>query len=596
MDPLQDGPRTVDAGQAGRLVVVSAISGTGARKALKSFCDKRDEYTLQVFEDLLLDTARKHRASLRIPYPGRDLALPHLFELPEPVLRDLWRESLRGLAQSGRVEKALRGGHFVLLIHTCYYHLAASAFMSVVDLGALEADLGQIDCVIGLIDDIYDVYVRLTREGHLYSGGRGDIVRATLNLLRWRDSDVYHTKQLAATVGAPFYLVAMKHPETTLSSVIERKRPAVYLSHAISAARKAGLDDPASRELQKLLAGLSAGLRERFPGMPLIEPTTIDEYRFDADAIGRELQSAALSARWELPLGSDRSRAALLADGDPLSVEERRRASNPFVEAGVEDPARLAEVKDEVERQIKWRDRELVLQCPGLLVVRPFFGALGQRSRGVYQEMEFKKQQAAWIASKTPKQGCAETCFGLVYHPGADETHRRIKGVVAVLSHHLPDLGLSEDDLAAHDVDKVVGEYIRDRARDLEDSSDLSDESLRELGGQLIAAVKGARSLVTRRQASDAEAESIPMENLGDDPFRHYPEVCLLVGKELVGMVSGTGDYDRNDVRSLFLSAFFREQLPCFDIVVLPDVGEMTGEQVAKEMSAYIDKTNPLGE
>ena len=202
----------------------------------------------------------------------------------EETQTKLWRESLRSINDT--VVKA-NPADCILLFHASWYR--NGRFFSPISWGDLL--YFQPDCIITLIDDIYDVWQRIEE-------GRHDTHFSLDEILAWRSVEISNSNTLALNLrldptklnltkvpmdfkpfvgrSIPHFVMSIKHSVETFHRLIfEREtRPLVYASFPITrtrgrSARVADID--------------SFRTRLHDAGAIVVDPLTIDELRLAED-------------------------------------------------------------------------------------------------------------------------------------------------------------------------------------------------------------------------------------------------------------------------------------------------------------------------
>lgn len=420
----------------GELCLITGASGTGVGRSLDKFIGWPKSEPATVIK-LEAEMCRRAAPRLRQLFPKdadtfpSEPSLAEVFRLPEDVMRELWEETFSDLAfgKPSRLDSALQAGSVFLTLHACWYHMESQALVS----GVNHEVLGQLDTrpdrVITLIDDVFDVLSRLSRDGELFdwrdfgeyetvetANGSEDVWRPwpvagrLLKILEWREFEVRYSQAMARTLDVPHYIFAVKHPMGTFAKLL--KSPPgdmTYVSHPISAPRREGLGQSS---LVELIADVCTELRAA-EDVVLFEPTSIDEWRFETDDLSDTLMPG-LKMRWPAFAGA----------GDVLWDESAGSTSDqPFLETQ-EPVAGLDILSEEILDQIHWRDRELVSQSRNLVTIRPFAGKPVRLSGGVEMEVKLHLGFAALYGDRPPP---------VVYHPTEDEQRRKVESVLAVL-------------------------------------------------------------------------------------------------------------------------------------------------------------------
>lgn len=421
----------------GRLAYITGISGTGVRQALRkyqSWCS-RNGYAAPLVagleDDYLVPLARPYARQLH-KIPDQDVDIIELLTLPKPLLDKLWGEAF-DQAISQIAEARGRGEDTILTFHSVWYHLSNREYLSCVDLGRLARDESRVDVVITLVDDIYDVKSRLGRPRGLFSVpavNQSDYLDAIIKLLRvleWRNFETVLSSKIAEICGAHHYLLGTKHPLVTFHDLVTRaEKGIVYLAHPISQVRrlmrKGGEDADRAEAMIQRVGQLAVALRDNFV---VLEPTAIDELRFDNEAVidGDRIVVPKLSWRW--PLASVESEDLLWSQvsgtsepfGHSWEVKAGAIEGKSHSEWNAQERSELKEaapllltLQENVQMQIKSRDFALVSQADGIVVYRPMFE--GHESSGVRLEIDYHDELS--------KVGL-DRALTVVLHPDEDE-------------------------------------------------------------------------------------------------------------------------------------------------------------------------------
>ena len=366
---------------------------------------------------------------------------PNMRDVTWGLTRDhviqLWQEaldmSLHSLSQAEWTTSVGRARTLPLRVLSCHLTLYGGRRREFYSPIAIHRLLGngrfKPTHVLLLIDDVYDMYTRLTAKGHLYDeeertggylaqiwdeeGNHGeeafeDRLRARLALewkvgvltalLAWRRSEMVFAESLARQVGANYIVLGTKqNAEIAAKWLMDREPRSVYLSHPISRPRRFYRDQGAwplvvgqFNELQGRLARVRPGTSGSAP--LCVMPTAIDEYRIRRGTQKPlSLRHLALEARWPSHGGtavtlyslphrhSDHEHTGIFESDPRPSKEEADRL--------------LRQLENQIKFEVPFRDHHLVVCNPGLLVFRPLYEE-GRMSSGVKAELEHWKALA----------------------------------------------------------------------------------------------------------------------------------------------------------------------------------------------------------
>jgi len=378
------------------VVLFTGQSGVGVRSGmakLARFVARRRETAeplLLSLEDLMTQTAQE----------AGYLAESTLPELPKPLLLRLWGQAVGRLLQ--KVEAAAAHSDIFIHLHACWYHQLVEEFTTL----AIPQEIEKLapTRVLCIIDDVFDVFLRLMQDGRLvidrldrtahpweYQSQTAEYLRL---ILEWREREIMLSQLYARSAGlARAYVVAAKHSLELLYNLIYAEElPRVYLSHPITEPRRLlasnALDhrNTASAFIDSVNQ-CAAAIRDQ---AAVFEPTTIDEYR-----IRWQGSKVHLADRWPIhqrheqlfwtPFEGEQNEVFGPADLQPQGIDDQ---GGP-----IRAQQLVKAVIDRVREQINSRDHALVEQSNALMVWRPMFR--GVPSRGAEEEIEHMRRLCA---------------------------------------------------------------------------------------------------------------------------------------------------------------------------------------------------------
>ena len=322
-------------------VLVCAPSGTGLSsigRRLENDCtplaegdaeapsegDRKPPTKVFDLETALCDSFKNHP---RLSSPtGASPGMAQVLYLPRREVLEKWDKTCETILATPVRSASQRA----IFLHLTWYHADTSELFSPItpaffvrkDDDTPDRDVRH---VILLIDDIYDMFLRLKKEGDLYSNdnietdaelleglrkframhqdtGLTDeeqeeiykarrrleaVELALMQLIAWRRNEIVQAENLARTLGAEFTLLGTKHSWNSFRYLVER--PAIrktYLSHRISEVRRRNKQVNALpgdlgewREVVHEVNDLHLEFLDH--EQLLINPTAIDELRFD---------------------------------------------------------------------------------------------------------------------------------------------------------------------------------------------------------------------------------------------------------------------------------------------------------------------------
>lgn len=317
---------------------------------------------------------------------GREGGFQHLLQEPKSYLRDLWSEGVEQLV--GQLEDD--GRPLFIAMHAVFHHTGNRDFFPCANAhflcGELEKKGYRIAKVVTLVDDIYDMWKRLS-EPHQLFAGTGDPVTAILDLLlilTWRSVETLAAEEIARELAATHYLLAVKHPVSVAYDLVFSQKHPVYIAHPISEIRsfqQAGRMEEAeqAQQAQREVQELTDLLLSNAQIIPFF-PTAIDELLVAAEPPGSSNYVPRLLSRWpHLP-------PERLLFSPPANT-----VAGPFDLAAAGTPldvslcSLLRGLVQSVRMQVNSRDKKLVEQSDALVIWRPCWNGYG--SGGVDNEV-----------------------------------------------------------------------------------------------------------------------------------------------------------------------------------------------------------------
>lgn len=337
---------------------------------------------------------------------------------PREKVLSLWQDALKvGLSRLDI------GSHALVVCHLTLFRSDRSEFYSTSAqlTRALVEHGDRVGEVVQLIDDIYDMYARLSVSATALSaevrfkrwlsfsqksapetlvpllapdGAEAEHVEIetraqTLSLLlNWRHQESMSAESLAHAIGARFTAFGAKHAFSSLidlaTSPSHEERRVVYVSHPISAYRRSISRAIGSGEVNPqwndgvVECNSIPSLLEAGKSLVAIMPTAIDELRFsapDMSAARLTERSPTLGPRWPL-MHDGVGLVSHGADRMTLSDEEVQHRDVLISDSStlrdqqfIGELTRLFEAT--VYNEIPYRDHLIVANCDGFLVHRP---------------------------------------------------------------------------------------------------------------------------------------------------------------------------------------------------------------------------------
>lgn len=431
-------------------ILVCGTSGTDLRGATRKLGVAIPDSEIQDIEDVLcaLPDAEELLAKSGHTKPHNVDGWPRMYDLTWHLSRsqiiELWKIATKNALHQLKISPKRTK---ILCCHLTYYGGKRHEFYSPIVTSFLQPPGINPSHVLLLIDDIYDMYARITAANtlfhpqHLLSrifGNEQKQERTQLtslqqdrlayiflnwqigvmsHLLSWRYMDTLFAEHLAVQFKANFLVGATKQLTEVVASWIQKPNPLlVYLSHPISRPRRLYRDS--NLKQWHVVVHNFNELQSYFlpKGLTCIMPTGIDEYRIHAvKGSGKSVKSGkqtrrepTLEDRWPLPSDIDSviysmpagcdsmNHASILA---PKIWDPRSNTFTPLKEPLSKSlqekiDSLLGALERQIEMQVSSRDHLFVSLSPSLLVYRPLFQE-GVWSGGVEAEIRHWRLLAA---------------------------------------------------------------------------------------------------------------------------------------------------------------------------------------------------------
>lgn len=314
-------------------------------------------------------------------------------------------------------------------LHCCYFHNKTQEYIALMNIESVRKLNPKL--IVTLIDDVYEIYYRLTKIGGIYHGSnttKTEMILRHLRLLDWRSKETMMSRFLAKQLNCKNYLLAVKHSYQTLYNLVIENKTTMYLSHPISEVRrleKAGRKQDADLIMNEI-SHISTELSFHFT---TFLPTTIDEFRISSNIIkegGAEKREfhPHLTPRWEADKYLSQNEI-LYINSNFSDVNELWQATIPE-KTDYEINQLLAALADVITDQVTTRDYTLVEQSDLIVLYRPIFN--GNASRGVQEEFHY------YTALQKDREN-PSVCF--IYCPQEDIDQYYIKEFNERMLHHL---------------------------------------------------------------------------------------------------------------------------------------------------------------
>lgn len=406
-------------------VIVCAPSGTGLSDAagkLVGEINKQSQVSYQDLEECLMNLEETDSALDLIKAPKERKRMRAVTtNLPKNKVIDLWNIALENaVSKLSKENSQIR----ILSCHLSLYSQKRREYYSPVKASAFTSIDFKPTHVLLLIDDIYDMFARLSEKNHHLFGSQirdNDIkdelkregykepflpnsqeyqsglfrwrINTLTRILEWRYHETVFAENLAYQLGAKFLAVSVKQlikmPALWIADPLSR---AIYVSHPISKLRK---------EQQKNKNGEWDGyvatfqeLQERLVNGNILAvmPTGIDEFRFFRKNDQEEtphLLTGQLTDRWPLPTKTDMTDefSHLLYAPTAHDLHFREILTQGVAEVSQQDKhLQVVNLSGNISRHISSRDHLIVAHADSFFVYRPLYKD-PEYSRGVYAEI-----------------------------------------------------------------------------------------------------------------------------------------------------------------------------------------------------------------
>ncbi len=316
---------------------------------------------------------------------------------PPRIQETLWTETF------GKIKKELPSysgpeKYVFITFHASYYHQRKTEFLSPVDLAELMGLKDRIKMVVVFIDDCYDIYKRLMKEGEMFGhilqrpSQRAllESIANLLSILEWREIEIAFSRKIHQLLKVPLYIMAVKHPSWMLLRLIKsyEEQNIFYLSHPISSIREGAYSRPPGfyDELNEFIKQMLVQ-----DNVILFIPDAIDEKRIKQEKqTGRYVPE--LLEGWPLPFSNDWLFTPLLSDVKDINPLNPLNFDVSHADDGFQTAVSLLleGLLERISKQINSRDRSLVEQSKdGVVIYRPYWAA--STPRGVEEELKYNR-------------------------------------------------------------------------------------------------------------------------------------------------------------------------------------------------------------
>lgn len=317
---------------------------------------------------------------------------------PPKVLQEYWDIAFKRIDNDISNSK---NENTIVSFHASYYHQQKRQFISAVNFKKIYQwkQSRRIKSIIVLIDDCYDIYMRLTSNGKMFNyinvlKPKEAIFHSVSNLiliLMWREIELAFSQKIAQLLDIPIFVFAVKHSISLFNRLIEKRIEdlnILYLSHPISSVRvaKESLNQDFNDELNEFIKMVL----KNNPNLILFIPDTIDEKRIIVEhEDSKRIFIPKLNSRWRLPFKSDQMLFDPLPSDDS---DDKEKPLNPHKYKNQDDKDSISQtlsiLNEKIGDQVNSRDISLIEQSKnGIIIYRPCWE--GFVASGVSIEVEY---------------------------------------------------------------------------------------------------------------------------------------------------------------------------------------------------------------
>ncbi len=290
-----------------------------------------------------------------------------------------------------------------LSMHSVYSSQSTGEIFSPLNFETLLALRNKIKLLIVFIDDIYDIFRRLTEKDQIFAEivskktDQFDAMLQSINslffLLEWRQSEIAFSRLISNTLGISMYIIANKHPISIVQRLIEKSEEELkiyYIAHPITSIRES--DEKVIPDFGSWLNTDSRKILKKENSI-LFLPGTIDELRIKYDK-KQDVFFPELLRRLNLPYRDPYNitppmpkRLKLINPLNPLNYDVI--CSEPSIKQSIS--SLLRSLYYSIKKQITSRDLNIINQSKdGVIAYRPYYP--DRISDGVRSELEYNYQ------------------------------------------------------------------------------------------------------------------------------------------------------------------------------------------------------------
>jgi hypothetical protein len=403
------------------IALVCAPAGSGFREAFARLVNLlrtelgEADVAFEDVEDVLCDGRLAAEALRGRIVTGQKITMREVTRhLTRGEVINLWGSALADA--TNKLQRARSARIRLLACHLNLYGGKRREFYSPIDVPSLKE--AGISHLLLLIDDIFDMYARLTTHGHLYDEAEGlrhnledaweaegkeghprfsmEIednlslewkIRILSSLLAWRHSEMILAESVASQLGGKYLVFGTKQMgKAAVAWLLGEASESVYLSHPISRPRRT---KRRSERWPDVVAEFNQ-LQYFFlaQNIAAIMPTAIDEYRLTYGTLSakEELRPRLpiLDSRWPLP-ASDPADTLYFPPSED-APEYTYRLMREEISNDGRWSVWLRSLESQIMAEVPFRDHHLVVCNKHILIYRPCYEE-GKFSAGVKAEI-----------------------------------------------------------------------------------------------------------------------------------------------------------------------------------------------------------------
>lgn len=552
-----------------KYIVVCAPSGSGLRGAIEKLRNILPDTDVQDVEDILCKSRQAEEALSKagVSRPLNAPKWPEMYDITWNLSRsqivDLWKDAVsEALYRLKKSEKVIK----VLSCHLIYYGGRRDEFYSPINANLLERNLFRPSHILLLIDDVYDMYLRLSDEKALFDPKvripsiQGRIredegidirtlaseqlvslclewqVGVMTNLLSWRHLEIVIAEKLATQLKTNFLVWGTKQLTHAAALWLQEDRPvAEYLSHPISRPRRKFRETKKWHEVVGQFNELQAEFLKN--ELVCIMPPAIDEYRIRRKRRSSTLalREPILEERWPLPAKMDfimYSRHGATSDVNHEMVMAFKKwhfESRRFVDLETAPNSILCERVDavlrgferQIELQISSRDHLFVSWSNGILIFRPLF-LEGTYSSGVTAEIVHWKLLARANREKRAAFIHFDEDVNALLHYHQSDSERA--GVMRLeIRDKLIEIISQDSSISSRNAEFVIDHIKKGKPSEMLDQAPIPPKHIEEIDSEFSEYSKIAEKswLLEKLTGHDIGIEEIPEEQIAIWVFKN---------------------------------------------------------------------------